>query len=128
MTLGKLAPRGLVSGAGGERSGRGGTLISGLAVSGGTLRLKGACEPRALERDTSCVGADAERGVLRSVADVMKVFGSWTTISSCDVKMAGSTHISVCCWRRHADPGFHRAFSKHPTDDCPQTAVLGLFR
>lgn len=139
MTLGKLAPRGLLSGAGGDRLGLiigaggdrlglGGTLISGLAVSEGTLRLNGACEPRALERETSCVGADAERWVLRSVADVMNVFGSWTTISALTFRLVGcSTHILVCYWRWHANPFLHRAFAKHTTDDCFEIAVLGLF-
>lgn len=76
--LGKLARRGLVGLSGGERVGLDGTLGAVSMGSVGTWRLNGAWEPKALERETFRVGAEAEaeRGTLRSVAEVMKVFGS----------------------------------------------------
>lgn len=41
----------------------------------------GACDPSALERDIGGSGADVERCVTRSAADVMNVFGSYSCVS-----------------------------------------------
>ena len=50
--LGKLARRGREGAWGGARGGLEGALISAAGVSVAIFRSKGACEPRALERDS----------------------------------------------------------------------------
>lgn len=47
----------------------------------GMPTIVGACDPNALERDTRGSGADVERCVIRSAADVMNVFGSYSCVS-----------------------------------------------
>lgn len=59
--LGRLARRGLAGCSGGKRLGRSGILLSGLPLPEGMVRLNGACEPRALERDTWGLGAEVDR-------------------------------------------------------------------
>lgn len=81
IALGRLARRGFAETAGKDRSGRAGFVFSRLDRSMGTPIFVGACDPSALERDTGGSGADVERGVIRSAADVMNVFGSYSCVS-----------------------------------------------
>ena len=77
IALGRLARRGFDEIAGRDLSGRAGFVFSRLDRSMGAPVIVGACDPSALERDTGGSGADVERGVIRSAADVMNVFGSY---------------------------------------------------
>lgn len=79
--LGRLARRGFAGSAGRDRSGRAGFVFSRLDGSMGVPMAVGACDPSALERDTGGSGADVERCVIRSAADVMNVFGSFRCVS-----------------------------------------------
>lgn len=93
--IGRLDCRSRV-GRSGERSGLGGILVSTFAILGGALALYGACEPRAEEREISWLGADEARGtLLRSAADVIKLFGSFAIISCYDVDQFEKAHILV---------------------------------
>lgn len=93
--IGKLDCRSRV-GRSGERSGLIGILVSTLAIAGGALPLYGACEPRAEEREISWLGADDARGtLLRSAADVIKLFGSFARISCYNVDQFDKAHIVV---------------------------------
>lgn len=93
--IGRLDCRSRV-GRSGERSGLIGIWVSTLAIVGGALALCGACEPRAEEREISWLGADDARGtLLRSAADVIKLFGSFARISCYDVNQFDKAHIVV---------------------------------
>ena len=93
--IGRLDCRNRV-GRSGERSGLIGILVSTLAIVGGALPLYGACEPRAEEREISWLGADDARGtLLRSAADVIKLFGSFARISCYNVDQFDKAHIVV---------------------------------
>ena len=59
--LGKVARRGRVGDSGGVRAGLGGFALFVRPLLGGICRANGECEPSALERSTSWVGAETER-------------------------------------------------------------------
>lgn len=81
IALGRLARRRFAGNAGRDRSGRAGFPFSRLDGSTAVPMAVGACDPSALERDIGGSGADVERGVTKSAADVMKVFGSYRCVS-----------------------------------------------
>lgn len=81
IALGRLARRGFAGIAGRDRSGRVGFPFSRLNGSVVAPMAVGACDPSALERDIGGSGADVERGVTKSAADVMNVFGSYSCIN-----------------------------------------------
>ncbi len=59
--LGNDARRGRVGDSGGVRAGLGGFPFSTTLTKGGVCMANGECEPSALERRTSWVGAEIER-------------------------------------------------------------------
>ena len=129
--LGTLALRGRAGRSGGRRSGCGriglhvaslhGPLLIGtslfVAPTGTEMFRDGGWDPRPLVRRTMLTGAEAERCVWTSVAEVINSSGSLNGCQCCSSKCVfDATYVArIHCWVGHANPISCRPPCKHPT-------------